>query len=285
MNLVEQVSNLAKLVGAEILLPYFEKEITRNRYAFSTEQAVTAKDDGSWLTNADIEAHKRLSQDLPKIVDYPVLSEEMSEPQQFELLASTSANYWCIDPLDGTSNFSQGIPYWCTSIALIENGKQSLAVVHDPNRNECFAATASTNATLNGLELRNKELRNSEFRSSGPVNRSALNQAMGLIDFKRLNKKMLYKLIESPPYRSQRSFGASALDLCWIAVNRCQVYLHGKQKIWDHAAGLLILINAHGKAETFDGLNVFSNQLESKSVIAASNSELMKQWKEYFKLV
>jgi len=271
--MVEQVSDLARLVGAEILLPHFVKEIERNKHGFSTQQTVTIKNDGSWLTHADIEAHIRLSEELPTIADYPVLSEELSEQQQLEILASESANYWCIDPLDGTSNFSQGIPYWCTSIALIENGKQSLAVVYDPNRNECFAATTFTNATLNGLELSNREL----------ASNSDLSQAVGLVDFKRLNQKMRNTLIESPPYRSQRSFGASALDFCWIAANRCQVYLHGKQKLWDHAAGLLILTNAYGKAETFDGLNVFSNQLEPKSVIAASNSKLMRQWKEYFK--
>ncbi|MCF6193084.1 MAG: inositol monophosphatase family protein [Kangiellaceae bacterium] len=275
MNLVEQVSQLAKLVGVEILLPYFKRETARNQHDYSVEQFVTTKNDGSWLTEADIESHDRLSQDLPKIMNYPVLSEEMSEQQQLEILTLKPVNYWCIDPLDGTSNFAQGIPYWCTSIALIENGKQTLAVVYDPNRNECFATSNSTQTMLNGLQL----------RKTGSVNHTDLSQAMGLIDFKRLNLKMLNRLIRTPPYRSQRSFGASALDLCWIAANRCQVYLHGKQKIWDYAAGLLILINADGKAETFGGLDVFSNQLESKSVIAASNSELMKQWNEYFKLV
>jgi len=267
MSLVEQVSNLARLVGVEILLPYFVKEIARNK------RGLTIKNDGSWLTRADLEAHERLSRELPKLANYPVLSEEMSEQQQLEILASGSDNYWCVDPLDGTSNFSQGIPYWCTSIALIENGKQILGVVYDPNRNECFAASATTNTSLNGVGLSDKEHTNS----------ADLSQSMGLIDFKRLNKEMRNKLIDSAPYRSQRSFGASALDLCWIAVNRCQVYLHGKQKIWDYAAGHLILTNAHGSAETFDGAGLFSNDLESKSVIAASNKELMRLWKDYFR--
>ena len=267
MTLLEQVSELAKLVGREILHPYFESEITRNRHG------VTTKKDSSWLTQADIEAHNELTDRLPHLVDYPVLSEEMDEQKQLEILRSRTANYWCIDPLDGTSNFSQGIPYWCVSIALIENGKQYLAVVYDPNRNECFAASAFTNTTLNGLEL----------KSRASINNGDLSQTIGLIDFKRLNGKMLTKLVKKPPYRSQRSFGASALDFCWIAADRCQVYLHGKQKIWDYAAGLLILQNAYGAAESFNGDNIFSSELKTKSVIAASNKELMRQWKEYFK--
>ncbi len=104
---------------------------------------------------------------------------------------------------------------------------------------------------------------------------------MGLIDFKRLDKNKILALTTDPPYRSQRSFGASALDLCWIAANRCQVYLHGKQKLWDHAAGLLILQNANGCAETFTGEAVFENNLQSKTIIAASQPKLMKQWTTY----
>jgi len=322
MTLLEQVSNLAKLVGIEILLVRYEEAIARNKHAIRlnleksvgsrksaqslgaprmpvkalfTNEVTTAspnllgaprastsfshstdisrlKSDGSWLTHADLEANEKLCEALPKIVDYPVLSEEMSERLQADIIGSKAANYWCIDPLDGTSNFSLGIPYWCTSIALIENGKQALAVVFDANRNECFAASAFTNTTLNGIQVSSKD----------PSNNIDLSCAMGLIDFKRLASSMSSKLVAKPPYRSQRSFGASALDLCWIAANRCQVYLHGRQKLWDHAAGLLILKNAGGFAETFNGNDVFSNELKSKSVIAASNRDLMKQWKNYF---
>ena len=75
------------------------------------------------------------------------------------------------------------------------------------------------------------------------------------------------------------------MDLCWIAAHRCQVYIHGKQKLWDHAAGLLILKQAEGQAETFEGETVFQNNLQPKSVLAASTELLMKQWKTYFQKI
>ena len=259
MGLLTQVSNLAKSVSDTILLPNFAKVLKEK------------KPDGSWLTVADTLAHQALVKELPLLVDYPVLSEELTEQQQQQIVKDRHSNYWCVDPLDGTSNFAQGIPYWCVSIALIEYGRMVLGVVYDPNRNECFAATEFSSTTLNGHSLEKAELESSE-----------IGQSMGLIDFKRLDDVKASALVINPPYRSQRSFGASALDLCWIAANRCQVYLHGKQQLWDHAAGLLILKNANGCAETFEGDSIFDNSLKPKTVIAASNGKLMQQWKSYF---
>lgn len=259
MSLITKVSSLAKEVSLNTLLPNFAKV------------KADIKEDGSWLTIADTQAHQQLMEALPKLINVPVLSEELTVQEQQSILDQPSLNYWCIDPLDGTSNFTQGIPYWCMSIALIDEGKVVLAVIYDPNRDECFATTAFSNTTLNGNMLNLVEHKNCELKDS-----------MGLIDFKRLNKKKALAMISHPPYRSQRSFGSSALDLCWIAANRCQVYCHGKQNLWDHAAGLLILKNANGCSQTFEGDNVFQHDLKPKSILAASNPRLMKRWLEYF---
>jgi len=262
MTLIRSISSLAKIISAEILLPNFAKV------------KVDLKADGSWLTVADTLAHQKLTKQLTKLVNYPVLSEELDRPTQQQILQSKPLNYWCVDPLDGTSNFAQGIPYWCTSIALIESGKVVLAVVYDPNRDECFAASESSKTTLNGVEIDQLTKANASLQS-----------AMGLIDFKRLNKQKALALVSNPPYRSQRSFGASALDFCWIAANRCQVYLHGQQKLWDYAAGLLILKNSGGCAQTFDQQAIFQNDLPSKTVLAATEPSLMKQWNNYFRSI
>ena len=68
-----------------------------------------------------------------------------------------------------------------------------------------------------------------------------LAEGVALIDLKRLPRGLASRLASDPPYQSQRSFGAVALDWCWLAAGRCQVYLHGQQKLWDYAAGCLIL--------------------------------------------
>ena len=264
MNLLTSVTNLAEKISNEILLPNF------------ANVKIDTKSDGSWVTTADEQAHQMLMKELPQLADYPVLSEELTTAQQQQIIDEEDLGYWCVDPLDGTSNFTQGIPYWCISIALIIDKKINLAVIYDPNRGECFAATENRQTTLNGVDLKLSEQKQAV---------SELKDAMGLIDFKRLQPSTVSKIATDPPYRSQRSFGASALDFCWIAAARCQLYLHGKQKLWDYAAGTLILQQASGKAETFAGETLFQNDLIPKSVIAASNFGLMKLWKKYFNSV
>ncbi len=264
MCLLAKVSNLAIRVSNEILLPIFESNTAKD--------STNIKEDGSWVTLADTQAHNLLIDELPRLFPLPVLSEELSKEQQEEILNHESPSYWCIDPLDGTSNYTQGIPYWCISIALIIEGEIELGVVYDPNRDECFATMQGRVTTVNGKPI-TQESDESKLK---------LSDTMALIDFKRLSPEVATELVIKQPYRSQRSFGASALDLCWIAANRCQIYLHGKQMLWDHAAGLIILQNANAKATTFDHAPIFENNLKPKNVIAASNKKMMSQWQNYF---
>ncbi|PCI68144.1 MAG: inositol monophosphatase [Gammaproteobacteria bacterium] len=264
MCLLAKVSNLAIRVSNEILMPIFN--------ANTAKDTTSIKDDGSWVTVADTQAHNLLSNELPRLYALPVLSEELTTKQQEDILNHDSPSYWCIDPLDGTSNYTQSIPYWCISIALIIDGEIELGVVYDPNRDECFATMKGRVTTVNGKPI-------TEVSDESNLK---LSDTMALIDFKRLSPEIAGELILKQPYRSQRSFGASALDLCWIAANRCQVYLHGKQMLWDHAAGLIILANANAKATTFDHAPIFENNLKPKNVIAASNERMMSQWQNYF---
>ena len=260
MELLKQVEELAVNVSNKIILPNI------------TSVHATIKDDGSLVTDVDILAQNEISGQLVKLVDLPVLSEEMTELQQQHVIDAESPDYWCVDPIDGTSNFVYGVPYWCVSIALIIGGQIKMGVVYDPNRDECFSASDCSVTTLNGRPL--------QADKKGQM--TELKHCLGLIDFKRLPPVVAEKLVSDPPYRSQRSFGASALDLCWIAAQRCHLYLHGRQKLWDHAAGLMILKQAGGQAETFEGGTVFQNNLQPKSVLAASSELLMKKWKTYF---
>ncbi len=70
---------------------------------------------------------------------------------------------------------------------------------------------------------------------------------MAGVDLKRLDRKLAAELAARPPYSSQRNFGSSALDWCFVAAGRFDVYLHGGQKLWDYAAGALILEEAGGR--------------------------------------
>ncbi len=140
MSLLKQMEDLATQVSHQIILPNF-----------ASVRAKSKKDD-SLLTAIDMQAHAELSGQLVKLADFPVLSEEMTSAEQQKTFDIEGSNYWCIDPIDGTSNFTFGVSYWCVSIALIIEGKMKLAVVFYPNRNECFSASIDR-TTLNGVPL------------------------------------------------------------------------------------------------------------------------------------
>ena len=82
-----------------------------------------------------------------------------------------------------------------------------------------------------------------------------------------------------PPYLSQRNFGSVVLEWCWLAAGRFHVYLHGGQKLWDYAAGSLILSETGGFALTLNGAPVCCADLQPSSVVAALDAKLFQEWK------
>jgi myo-inositol-1(or 4)-monophosphatase len=72
-----------------------------------------------------------------------------------------------------------------------------------------------------------------------------------------------------------------ALEWCWLAAGRCQLYVHGRQALWDYAAGLLVLEEAGGRATTLDGESVFTPKLLPRSVLAASNYRLFEEGRHW----
>ncbi len=95
---------------------------------------------------------------------------------------------------------------------------------------------------------------------------------------------MALHIIRETPYGSQRSFGSVALDWCWIAAGRGQLYCHGSQNIWDYAAGHLILDEAGGRSCTFDNETVLIPRVVKRSALAATTPELFSQWKAFLKI-
>ena len=231
------------------------------------------KADGSLVTEADLVMQSALAETLQRHwPDIDILGEEMEVSAQQKALQRAGTGVWCIDPLDGTSNFSIGVPYYAVSVALLRNNQVELGIVYDPSRKECFAAARGQGAWLNGQRLPQQQLS------------TVLSQGMALIDLKRLAPGLASRLAANPPYKSQRSFGAVALDWCWLAAGRCHLYLHGRQKLWDYAAGSLILLEAGGSAVTLDGGPVFSATLQPRSAAAALDPALFKQWTQWLQI-
>jgi myo-inositol-1(or 4)-monophosphatase len=252
-----QLGRIVSSAAREELLPRFAR-VKRGRKA-----------DGSVITEADLVVQQRIARELQGCWPGTLfLGEEMSTSEQDSLL-QTGKPLWCLDPLDGTSNFAAGIPFFSVSLALLEQGRVMAGIVYDPVRDECFSALRGQGAMLNDT-------------APGAVRAGlSLQQATGLIDFKRLPRELAVRLVTEVPYASQRSFGSVALDWCWIATGRCHVYLHGRQNIWDYAAGDLILQEAGGHSTTLSGETVFVNALQARSAVAAMDADLFAEWSRW----
>jgi len=228
------------------------------------------KADGSLITEADLQMQERLFAELAaRWPQFRQLGEEMPAAEQQSLLRQQQQGLWILDPLDGTANFASGIPFFGVSVALIGAGEVQAGVVYDPVRKESFSALRGQGAWLNGEPLQLE------------ADRRPLREAMGMVDLKRLPAALIRQFAEAAPYRSQRSFGSVALDWCWLAANRVQVYLHGGQKLWDYAAGSLILREAGGSGGLFEdyaGTPVSELVLEPRIGLAATSPALFEQW-------
>jgi len=226
------------------------------------------KSDGSLVTATDLALQNAMTACLIKhFPNTTVLGEEMSELEQETRLASGEC--WLLDPLDGTSNFSHGIPFFSVSCALLRQGQVIAGVVYDPNHKECFHAVLDHGAWLNEHPLVRTHAEHS----------GQLKHAMAIIDTKRLSENLAQAISHHHPYHSQRSFGSVALDWCWLASGRIQTYLHGKQKLWDFAAGALIAEEAGCLTQTLAGEAMLSTPLtlKARSAVGACPA-LAKTW-------
>jgi len=252
---VGEVAALLRMAAQEEILPRYRKV------------AGHLKADGSWLTEADTAMQSRVQRDLAALwPDIAFLGEEMRAEEQQALMQQAESGLWILDPVDGTTNFSVGLPIFGPSLALIRGGQVVLGVVMDVMRDEVFSAARGEGAWLNGERML-------------PVGSNLpLNKTVACIDFKRLAPALATRMVCEPPYSSQRSIGSVALDWCWVAAGRFHVYLHGKQGLWDYAAGHLILQEVGGHSCTLDGEAVFNNTLEKRSAVCAGDARLFAEW-------
>ena len=227
------------------------------------------KADGSLFTSADIAAQEALVARLPAISRAPVVGEEMKHEDQLEQWLAGDEGLWCVDPVDGTSNFVNGLPYFAVSVAYLRGGRSDLGVVYDPVADEMFSAERGRGAWLNGERLPIRE-------RSVP-----LREAMSGIDVKRLPRRLACAIADHPPFFSSRNYGASTLEWCYTAAGRFDVYLHGGQKLWDYAAGSLILGEAGGHLASLESDDFWSAPLWKRSVIAARDPDLFRAWRDW----
>lgn len=251
------LAELVRKVARETILPYY------------LHTARSHKADGTSMTEADVASQAALAIALPTLIPAPLLGEEMSAEEQAKVWHDGREGLWCLDPIDGTTNFANGIPFFAVSVAYLVHRKPQFGVVYNPISDEAFYAARGCGAWLNDTLL---PLRN-------PAER--LKDAVAGVDFKRISHHLGDELAVRPPYFSQRNFGSSALEWCFVAAGRLDVYVHGGQMLWDYAAGQLILEEAGGESGSLGGASLMAGPAIKRSVIAAASPTLFEEWRAW----
>ncbi len=186
--------------------------------------------------------------------DHDVLAEEN------DYTTTGAGCKWIIDPLDGTTNYAHGFPWFAVSIALEVRGEVQLGVIYHPMRDELFTAVKGKRAFLNGWPLhvsRREPLKNALLATGFPYDRTRDNE----------NNFAHFEDFQMAA-RAVRRFGAAALDLAYVAAGRLDGYWECKLKPWDVAAGKLLVEEAGGRVTNHLGkeYSVYDHR------IVASNS-------------
>lgn len=229
------------------------------------------KDDGTLFSDADIAAQHALVEGLTAIHAAPILGEEMPVAAQRAAWEAGDAGLWAVDPIDGTTNFINGLPFFALSVAYLQHGRPLLGATFNPVTGEMFCARAGHGAWLNGVQL--------------PLRRPATELSRGLanVDFKRIPRSLADRLALAPPFYSVRNFGSSTLEWAYLAAGRLDLYLHGGQMPWDYAAGQLLLSEAGGVAGTLAGDEFAASGAWPRSVVAAAHPDAYRAWADWLR--
>jgi len=192
--------------------------------------------------------------------DFGVLAEEGPEDEELPLDAE---DLWIVDPICGSLNYVQAIPFFGISIALRSRGAIRVGVVYDPCRDELFAASMSSPSTLNGHTISVQQI------SEGY---DAFEKAWVGTDWphdlERLDQALKISQIMARQIIVLNSYGSPALGLCYVAAGRLHAYWALDLKIWDLAAASVILLRSGATLTDDHG----ASWLYSKGGYIASNS-------------
>ena len=186
---------------------------------------VSLKGPNNFVTNAERKVEETIIKDLEKSKkNFSILTEESGFIEYKD-----KDNFWIIDPIDGTTNFLNGVPHFCISIALLFNNEIIAGVIYDPIKDEIFFAEKDGGAYLN-----NKSIRVSK--------KNVLSECLYGANFRK----------NLPDEFIVRNTGSAALDLAYVSCGRFDGCLQKNVNLWDIAAGNILIKEAGGVVDNFD---------------------------------
>lgn len=191
------------------------------------------------VTDSDLKVQRYLYEKLKELVQDSGFYGEEDEFKDIE-----REYVWIIDPIDGTTNYSRGIPECAISVALVKNGRVVLGVVYDIFKNEVFSAVAGDGAYHNGnrINVSQRSFENGLFCTAMSLYKK---------EYALVCNDIIYEAYMQ--CNDVRRFGSCALELCYLAAGRCELYFEIRVFPWDYAAAYLILTEAGGVLRGFGG--------------------------------
>ena len=244
---------------AEIIREIAETAIVP-RFRQLRAEDIREKKPGDFVTTADLEAERLLTERLPSLVPGSVvLGEEgaAKDPARLALLGG-GAPVWVVDPVDGTVNFAKGAPGFGVILALVRNAEVCAGWIYDPLGGSMVLAERGGGAWSDGKRV--------AVDAGAEVARmvgSAYGRTMA-------GPRAAKVLQESGRVAAVRNLGSSALEYNAVALGRTHFSLHSRSLPWDHAAGMLIVAEAGGVAGFFDG-TPYDPRIIDRPVLAAAN--------------
>ncbi|MCX7613753.1 MAG: NUDIX domain-containing protein [Caldimicrobium sp.] len=221
------------------------------------------------VTTADFQVESYLREILSReFPDLPIIGEEYSKENDKRYEGS----YFLIDPLDGTTNFAHGLPWFAISLALMMDLEPQIGIIYNPITGELFYAEREKGAYLGDKALRvsrKSRLIDSLLATGFPVSKIREKPKHFIRPFEEF-------MISS---RGVRRFGAAALDLAYVASGHYDGFFEALLKPWDTAAGILLVTEAGGKVTDYLGESFHP----LKDTIIASNGLIHNEMVEILK--
>jgi myo-inositol-1(or 4)-monophosphatase len=212
------------------------------------------------VTEADMKCdhhiRERIEQHFP---GHGIVSEELEQK------AGTDSVVWYVDPIDGTVNYSRGIPIWGISIGIQIDGTTTVGVAHLPALNETYTAVCGEGAFRNGMRIGvgTTDRLSEAIISNGDFNVGATQEERERLN--RANTDMHAR--QADAMQRVKCFGSALVECAWVASGRLDAYLMLRFNSWDVAAGLLLIEEAGGRVSDVAG-NPWS--FESTSLLASN---------------